>query len=88
MRYCRISGILLLRIEKGYMMSTQRMTITLSSELSQKLQELASKDGISKSDAIRKALKLLDLVKREESKGESIAFVDEENNITTKVVGI
>ncbi len=65
-----------------------RVNIVLNDSLNAKLEELAKSDGTTKTQIIKKALQLLDIVKKQENMKNTMAFVDSDDIIKQKVVGI
>lgn len=69
-----------------------RMTLDLTGDVDSRLTEIAARSGISKTEAIRRALALLSVADDAKSTGNSLAVVkkDKDNNysIEARLVGI
>lgn len=65
-----------------------RMTVDLSDEATAKLEVIAAKSGITKVEAIRRALNLLNVVAAEADKGNELAIVNQSSQPVARVVGI
>lgn len=70
-----------------------RLTIDLSKEISDRLTEIARKEGITKAEAMRRAFALLSVAEQEKAKGNSLGIVREDPNSHTlqaigRVVGV
>ncbi len=56
-----------------------RLTVDLPKEIDMRLTEIASKAGISKAEAMRKAFALLSVADTEQAKGNSLGIVREDD---------
>ena len=70
-----------------------RLTIDLSKEISDRLTEIARKEGITKAEAMRRAFALLSVAEQEKAKGNSLGIAREDPNSHTlqaigRVVGV
>lgn len=70
-----------------------RLTLDLSTEIDQRLTEIARKEGISKAEAMRRAFALLAVAEQEKLKGNCIGIVrenpsDHRLEVLGRVVGI
>lgn len=65
-----------------------RMTVDLSDEVNAQLDRIATKNGITKVEAIRRALNLLNVVDEEKVKGNDLAIVDKLAKPIARLVGI
>lgn len=65
-----------------------RMSVSLSPEMEKLIEETSKREGITKSDVIRKAFALLQISETEKKKGRAIGIIHEDqNNHEMKVVG-
>ncbi|WP_346798750.1 CopG family transcriptional regulator [Halomonas sp. Bachu 37] len=55
-----------------------RLTVDLSKEISDRLTEIARKEGITKAEAMRRAFALLSVAEQEKAKGNSLGIVRED----------
>lgn len=62
-----------------------RLTLDLTDEVNNRLTEIATTNGITKSEAMRRALSLLSVADKEQRKGNTLAVVKEEGNKITPV---
>jgi predicted transcriptional regulator len=65
-----------------------RMTVDLSDDASAQLDRIATKNGITKVEAIRRALNLLNVAAEEKEKGNELAVVDKSVKPVARLVGI
>lgn len=70
-----------------------KFIVSLSYDINARLTEISNKEGITKSEAIRRAMALLSVVQREKDKGNSLGIVREnpdshELTVLGRVVGI
>ena len=65
-----------------------RLNLSLSPKTAKALEELAKLDSTTKADVIRQALALLTAAKVHERKGHKTAFIDENDKVVTKVIGL
>ena len=68
--------------------NTKRLNVNISNALSNTLDNLADAEGTSKTDILRKAIALFDLVIKEREKGGKLIVVDEENNVRKEIIGL
>ena len=68
--------------------NTKRLNVNISNALSNTLDNLADAEGTSKTDILRKAIALFDLVIKERGKGGKLIVVDEENNVRKEIIGL
>lgn len=65
-----------------------RLTVSLSNDIDKRLTEIATKGGISKPEAIRRAMALFSIVEKEKEKGNSLGILRENpDNHEVEVVG-
>ena len=55
-----------------------RLTIDLSKEISDRLTDIARKEGITKAEAMRRAFALLSVAEQEKAKGNALGIVRED----------
>ncbi len=72
----------------GSKKNTKRLNVNISNALSDTLDNLAELEETSKTDILRKAIALFDLVIKEREKGGKLIVVDEENNIKKEIIGL
>ena len=70
-----------------------KFTVSLSDEINARLTEIAAKEGITKSEAVRRAMALLSVADKEKEKGNSLGIVREnpdshELQVLGRVVGL
>ncbi|MFC3123259.1 ribbon-helix-helix protein, CopG family [Agaribacter flavus] len=70
-----------------------KFTVSLSADIDKRLTEIAAKEGITKSEAVRRAMALLSMAEKEKEKGNSLAIVREnpdshEVQVIGRVVGL
>ena len=65
-----------------------RLTLELTDEVNNRLSAIASKNGITKSEAMRRALSLLSLADKEHDRGNSLAVVNGNMKPVARVVGV
>ncbi len=65
-----------------------RMTVELSDDVNAQLEKIAAANGITKVEAIRRALSLLNVVAEEKAKGNGLAIVDGTVKPLARLVGI
>lgn len=70
------------------MQSRVRMTLEISSELNDKLNQLAAEAGGSKSDFLRKAIALAEAAVDARKTGCQVAIVDRNRKVVTTFVGL
>ena len=59
---------------------TERLTLRVSDAFLEGLDELSSKEGMTRSDLIRRAIALYSFAKEEERQGRKLGFFSEEDN--------
>lgn len=65
-----------------------KFTVSLSSDIDNRLTEIANKEGITKSEAIRRAMALFSMAEKEKEKGNSLGILRENpDNHEVVVVG-
>ena len=65
-----------------------KFTVSLSNEINQRLTDIATRKGISKSEAIRRAMALFSIAEREKEKGNFLGFLRESpEKHEVKVIG-
>ena len=65
-----------------------KFTVRLSSEINKRFTEIATRDGISKSEAIRRAMALFSIAEKEKEKGHSLGILRENpDNHEIEIVG-
>jgi predicted transcriptional regulator len=73
-------------------MSTSRETIRLSlavsPELNDRLEQLATSSHTSKTEILRKAIALFDVVAEAKSEKKRFGILDQNKNLVTEIVGI
>lgn len=69
-------------------MRTVRLNLILTENANVQLKNLSKASGVSKSELIRKALKLYALIKHEEKKGQHLALVNEQKVVSSRIVGL
>lgn len=65
-----------------------RLTLELTDEVNNRLTQIANQNGITKSEAIRRALSLLSIADKEHRKGNSLAVVTEDMKPVIRLVGV
>lgn len=65
-----------------------RLTLEVTDELNNRLDELAGELGGSKSDVFRKAIALVEVALDAKRRGARIAVVDDDHRIVTTIVGV
>lgn len=66
-----------------------KMTLEMSAELNQVLEQLAESLGTTKSDVVRKALVLMEVASAAKSKGQTLGVVTkDEGKLVTQIVGL
>jgi metal-responsive CopG/Arc/MetJ family transcriptional regulator len=66
---------------------TTRINLSMTDSANKKLEELAKDAGGSKSEIIRRALKLYALAEQEKKEGKKLAIINDKDEIEAKVVG-
>ena len=68
--------------------SSVRLSLAVSPELNQRLEELATSGHITKSEVLRKAIALFDVVAEAKSEKKRFGILDQNKNLLTEIVGI
>ena len=65
-----------------------RLSLDVSPELNQTLEDLAAKIHGSKSDVLRKAIVLMELAVQAKEKQQKLGIVDKDRQLVTEIVGL
>ncbi len=65
-----------------------RLSLTVSPELNERLEQLAAKSHSSKSEILRKALALFDVATEAKEMHQRLGVFDQNRQIVTEIVGI
>ena len=65
-----------------------RLSLDVSPELNNALNEMAKKTHTSKSDVLRKSVVLMELAVNEKEKGRHLGIVDQNNQVIKEIVGL
>lgn len=65
-----------------------RLSLDVSPELNETLDELAQKTGTTKSDILRKAIALMEVAVEAKEKHNRLGVFDEEQHLVREIVGI
>lgn len=65
-----------------------RLTLVVSPELNERLEQLASNSHTSKSEVLRKAIALFDLAAEAKAGKKRIGILDQNKQLETEIVGI
>ena len=65
-----------------------RLNLTISDDLAKALDKMATESQTSKSEVLRKALTLFEVARHGVTEGSSVALVDANNNVKTRIVGL
>jgi predicted transcriptional regulator len=65
-----------------------RLSLVVSPELNETLEELAAKSHSSKSDVLRKAIALFDVAAQAKQKNQRIGILDRDDKVVKEIVGI
>ncbi|HUX91738.1 MAG TPA: ribbon-helix-helix protein, CopG family [Gallionellaceae bacterium] len=65
-----------------------RLNLAISSELNKRLEELANAGHTDKSEVLRKAICLFDVVSEAKSEKKWFGILDQNKNLLTEIVGI
>ena len=68
--------------------STVRLSLELSPQLNETLEELASRIHGSKSDVLRKAIAIMEVAVRAKEEGKKFGIAEGDQTLSTEVVGI
>jgi hypothetical protein len=66
---------------------TIRVSLDLTPEMKEVIEELARRSGTSQAVTLRNAIALLKLVKDAQDRGETAVLVDKEGNLAARIVG-
>jgi predicted transcriptional regulator len=81
-----------MRSPKEYFMAndneTIRLSLAVSPELNERLELLASNGHMSKSEVLRKAIALFDVVAEAKSEKKRFGILDQNKQLLTEIVGI
>ena len=69
-------------------MESIRLSLAVSPELNERLEQLASSGHTTKSDILRKAIALFDVVAEAKSEKRRIGILDQNKQLVTEIVGI
>ena len=67
---------------------TVRLSLTLSPELNDRLEQLASSSHATKTEILRKAIALYDVVAEAKANEKRLGILDKDKNVLTEIVGI
>lgn len=65
-----------------------RLSLAVSPELNDRLEQLAAASHTSKSEILRKAIALFDVVAEAKSEKKRIGILDQDKRLVTEIVGI
>jgi hypothetical protein len=65
-----------------------RLSLIVSAELNETLEELAGSQHTTKSDVLRKAIALYDVAAEAKKKDQRIGILDKDRNVLTEIVGV
>ena len=65
-----------------------RLSLALSSELNERLEELASAGCTTKTEILRKAIALYDVVSEAKTEKKRLGILDQNKHLLTEIVGI
>lgn len=65
-----------------------RLSLAVSPELNDRLEQLASSGHMSKSEVLRKAIALFDVVAEAKSEKKRFGILDQDKRLLTEIVGI
>jgi predicted transcriptional regulator len=65
-----------------------RLSLAVSPELNDRLEQLASTGHMSKSEVLRKAIALFDVVAEAKSEKKRFGILDQDKRLLTEIVGI
>ena len=65
-----------------------RLNVNITEELNARLDNLAERDGITKSELLRKAIALVELAVNEKYRGNKLAITDQEQHVLREIVGV
>ncbi|MCF8000168.1 MAG: ribbon-helix-helix protein, CopG family [Methylovulum sp.] len=67
---------------------TVRLSLSLSPELNERLEQLASAGCTTKTEVLRKAIALYDVVAEAKTEKKRFGILDQNKNLLTEIVGI
>jgi predicted transcriptional regulator len=67
---------------------TVRLSLTLSPELNDRLEQLATSSHTTKTEILRKAIALYDVVAEAKTEKKRFGILDKNKNVLTEIVGI
>lgn len=67
---------------------TVRLSLALSPELNSRLEQLASENRTTKSEILRKAVALFDVVSEAKRENRRLGILDKEKRLVTEIVGL
>ena len=65
-----------------------RLNLTISDDLAQTLDRMATESQQSKSEILRKSLTLFEVARDGKNNGKKLALVDREGHVATEIVGL
>jgi predicted transcriptional regulator len=65
-----------------------RLTLDLSPETDKRLTEIATKKGITKVEALRRAFALLSIAEEQQKEGNYLGIVKGDNTLISRLVGV
>ena len=65
-----------------------RLSLELSNELNNTLEELAEKNSTTKTDLLRKAIALIEVAVDAKENDQSLGVIDDKGRVVTKIVGL
>lgn len=65
-----------------------RLNVTLSPDLSKKLDQMAEESSQSKSEILRKALTLFEVAREAKNEGKKLTLVDPKGGVSTEIIGL
>ena len=65
-----------------------RLTVDLSDEIDERLNDIAKRNGITKGEAMRRAFALLSVADEERNKGNTLAIIDSAMKPLARLVGV
>ena len=65
-----------------------RLSLAISPELNERLEEIAASSHSTKSEVLRKALALFDIVAEAKSEKRRFGILDQDKQLVTEIVGI
>ncbi len=67
---------------------TVRLNVNITDELNTRLDTLANKAGVTKSDLLRKAIALIEVAVTEREKGHKLAITDSDHHVLREIIGV